>query len=157
MDINKFWFRLQVLMHMESIQRDGMQLFMFRNLHRIIQVGKELQDHQAWPLPQQCQVHYFTSLSLFSWNSSHLPQCIRNLGIISLSQVNDKLLPTSWTTEGVSLSSWVAGVFGWSFEWLDKPMAGSRKCSWKAQCEECTKAMNTLCNKHWWVSPPFYS
>lgn len=46
-DINKFWFRLQVLMHMESIQRDGMQLFMFRNLHRIIQVGKELEDHQA--------------------------------------------------------------------------------------------------------------
>lgn len=78
-DINKFWFRLQVLMYRESIERDGMQLFMFRNLHRIIQGGKELWDHQAWPLPQQCHLHYFTSFSLFSWNSSHLPQCNRNL------------------------------------------------------------------------------
>lgn len=77
---------------------------------------KNLKTIRPWPLPQQCQIHYFTSLSLFSWNSSHLPQCIRNLGIISLSQIIDKLLPTSWTTEGVSLSSWVAGMFGWSSE-----------------------------------------
>lgn len=60
-----------------------------------------------------------------------------------------------WTIEGTALSSWVAGVFGWSCVWLDKPMAGSRKCSWKAQYEECSKAMNTVWSKHWWVSPPF--
>lgn len=34
-DISKFWFRLQVLMHMESVGREEMQLCTFRNLHTV--------------------------------------------------------------------------------------------------------------------------
>lgn len=102
--------------------------------------------------PQQCQVHYFTSFSLFI---PGIPLIFPSATKIEAEFLYLKLVTdfsphnSDWTTEGTSLSSWVAGVSGWTNPWQ---AAGSVLGK---QCEECDKAMNTLCSKHWWVSPPF--